>query len=42
MEKSIDRAITLLDTPVNYDKYISIKIRPEKSGCCCFHCWPET
>lgn len=42
MKKSIDRAISLLGTPENYDDYESIKIRPDKGGCCCFHCWPET
>ena len=39
--KSIDRAIALLKTPKEYEKYISIKLSPP-SGCCCSHCWPET
>jgi hypothetical protein len=39
--KSIDRAITLLNTPLDYEKYISIKLSPP-SGCCCSNCWPET
>jgi hypothetical protein len=38
---SIDRAIALLETPKDYEKYISIKISPP-SGCCCSGCWPET
>lgn len=38
---SIDRAITLLKTPKEYEKYISIKLSPP-SGCCCSDCWPET
>ena len=42
MEKSIDRAISLLGTPSGYEKYESIKIQPVKGGCCCFHCWPGT
>lgn len=41
MEKSVDRAIKLMGTPREYDKYISIKLSPP-SGCCCSHCWPET
>ena len=39
--KSIDRAIALLKTPKEYEKYISIKLSPP-FGCCCSHCWPET
>jgi hypothetical protein len=39
--KSIDRAISLLKTPKEYEKYISIKLSPP-SGCCCNDCWPET
>jgi len=41
MQKSIDRAIALLGTPKEYEKYISIKLSPP-SGCCCSHCWPFT
>ncbi len=41
LQKSINRAITLLNTPQEYEKYISIKLSPP-SGCCCSHCWPET
>ena len=39
MQKSIDRAIALLKTPKEYEKYISIKLSPP-SGCCCSDCWP--
>jgi hypothetical protein len=40
---SIDRAMNLLKTPNNYEKYISIKIKPKQElSCCCFHCWPYT
>ena len=39
--KSIDRAIKLMNTPQEYEKYISIKLSPP-FGCCCSHCWPET
>jgi len=42
LKKSLDRAIDLLDTPTDYENYISIKIKPVHGGCCCFHCWPET
>lgn len=42
MKRSIDRAISLLKTPADYNKYASIKIRPSVPGCCCFHCWPKT
>jgi hypothetical protein len=41
LQKSIDRAVSLLKTPKEYEKYISIKFSPP-SGCCCSHCWPET
>lgn len=41
LEKSIDRAISLLKTPKEYEKYISIKVSPP-SGCCCSDCLPET
>lgn len=41
LHNSIDRAINLLATPKQYDKYISIKLSPP-SGCCCSHCWPKT
>ncbi|MGD0079721.1 MAG: hypothetical protein ABSB80_03620 [Methanoregula sp.] len=42
LESSINRAIHLLKTPVNYEDYISIKIKPIQGGCCCFNCWPKT
>ena len=42
LQSSIDRAIILLNTPNEYDNYISIKLSPIPSGCCCFHCWPDT
>lgn len=42
MEKSIGRAISLLGTAADYSKFESIKIKPSKGGCCCFHCWPRT
>jgi hypothetical protein len=41
LQKSIDRAIDLLKTSPDYEKYISIKLSPP-SGCCCSDCWPET
>lgn len=42
LERSIDRAISLMKTPADYEKYISIKIQPVIGGCCCSHCWPAT
>jgi len=42
LKASIDRAIALMRTPRDYEKYISVKIRPGRGECCCFHCWPET
>jgi hypothetical protein len=42
LKYSIERAISLLKTPHDYENYISIKIRPVERGCCCFHCWPTT
>jgi hypothetical protein len=42
LESSLNRAIRLLKTPANYDDYISIKLKPVPSGCCCFHCWSKT
>ena len=42
LESSLSRAIRLLNTPKNYENYISIKIKPVQGGCCCFHCWPKT
>jgi hypothetical protein len=41
LKKSIDRAIALLQTPPDYEKYIVIKLSPP-SGCCCSGCWPKT
>ena len=42
LRNSIDRATRLLNVPNNYDNYLSIKLTPVPSQCCCFHCWPET
>lgn len=42
LQKSIDRAITLLGTPGEYEKYISIKLFPLGIYCCCSDCLPET
>lgn len=42
MQRSIDRAIALLKTPKVYENYISIKLSPLNSGCCCSHCLSET
>ncbi len=42
VEQSIKRAQKVLRTTSNFEKYISIKIKPINGGCCCFHCWPET
>ena len=42
MQKSIDRAIALLKTPKEYEKYISIKLSPLNIGCCCSDCLRET
>lgn len=42
LQNSIDRAIGLLNTPNESENYISIKLSPIPSGCCCFHCWPNT
>ena len=40
---SIDRAIKLMGTPPDYDKYTSIKIESLKAtSCFCFHCLPNT
>jgi len=41
LRNNIDRAISLLQTPKEYEKYISIKLS-SPSGCCCSHCWPQT
>jgi hypothetical protein len=42
LQNSIDRSIRLLNTPNESENYISIKLSPVPSGCCCFHCWPDT
>jgi hypothetical protein len=42
LAKSLSRAVALLETPADYEKYTLIKIRPTNGGCCCFHCWPKT
>lgn len=39
---SINRAIKFLRTPSNYSDYISIKIVPDHSGCCCLNHWSTT
>lgn len=39
---SIKRAIALMDTPLNVDDYVILKIMPDGGGCCCTHCRPET
>ncbi len=39
---SIDRAVSLLGSRLDYGNYVCLKIRPENGGCCCFHCWPFT
>lgn len=41
LQNSINRAVALLRTPTDFEKYISIKLSPP-SGCCCSNCWPET
>jgi len=40
IKSSIDRAVILLNTPCEYDKYVYIKIIPVPHQCCCFHCLP--
>lgn len=42
VKESINRAQRKLNTSINNEDYISIKIKPENGGCCCFHCWPLT
>lgn len=42
LKKSIDRAVVLMNMPARYEDYISIKIQPIPSECCCFRCWPKT
>ncbi|MCK5594923.1 hypothetical protein KAI19_01945 [bacterium] len=42
LQKSINRAISLLNTSSKYEDYISLKLSPLSPGCCCSHCWPET
>jgi hypothetical protein len=39
---SVDRAIKLLRTPSCYSDYISIKIKPNHSECCCLNHWSTT
>jgi hypothetical protein len=39
---SVDRAIKLLKTSSHYSDYISIKIVPDHSGCCCLNHWSTT
>jgi len=42
LQKSIDRAITLLGSPREYEKYTSIKLFPLGIYCSCSDCLPET
>lgn len=42
LQESIDRATALLKTPEEYEIYISLKLSPFPSGCCCSGCLPET
>lgn len=43
LKLSIDRANALIgrSNPI-YEHFLSLKITPENTSCCCFHCWPET
>ena len=40
-ESNLIIASKLLNTPSDYENYISIKLT-SFSGCCCSHCWPVT
>ncbi|MDO8663028.1 MAG: hypothetical protein Q7K98_07420 [Candidatus Omnitrophota bacterium] len=42
LKNSIDRAITLIHTPADYEEYVVIKVNPVGESCCCFHHWPQT
>lgn len=42
VKESINRARRKLKTLDNNENFISIKIKPDNGGCCCFHCWPMT
>jgi hypothetical protein len=42
LQRSIDRAIALLKTSKEYEKYISIKLSPLNIDCCCSDCLHET
>lgn len=42
LKRSIDIAIGLMNTPVDYENYISIKIKPADGGCCCLNHWQKT
>lgn len=39
---SVKRAAALLKCPASADRFVILKLLPEPSGCCCFHCWPST
>lgn len=39
---SIKRAAALLQRPANDNDFITLKLIPAQSRCCCFHCWPVT
>jgi len=41
-QRSIDRAIALLRTPRDYEKYVSMKLRPLEDRCSCLRHWPGT
>jgi hypothetical protein len=42
LKRSIDRAIGLMNTPADYENYISIKIKPAVGECCCLNHWQRT
>jgi len=42
LQLNLDRAIQLLNTPANYEDYLSIKIKPVNDECCCYDHWRET
>ena len=42
LKRSIDRAIGLMNTPADYESYISIKIKPVDGECCCLNHWQRT
>lgn len=42
LKRNIDIAIDLMDTPIDYEDYISFKIKPTEEGCCCLNNWSIT